>query len=109
MRFIFPRYDNAARIAIAPMGSDCPQAIQRRTTALEVCTKYSTCYQPARPFPHRSDSVKTVESFAQEEFQKEMLMRMKKLPCLEEDEATKLDVREAEGLWKQIMNDERSS
>ena len=80
-----------------------------RETALEVCTKYSTCYQPARPFPHRSDSVKTVESFAQEEFQKEMLMRMKKLPCLEEDEATKLDVREAEGLWKQIMNDERSS
>ena len=76
-----------------------------RETAVELCKKYSSCCQPARS--SRSDSAKTVESLAQE-FQKDMLMRMEKLPCLEEDEeATGVEITEAEDVWKQIMEDER--
>ncbi len=76
-----------------------------RETAVELCKKYSRFCQPARSL--RSDSAKTVESLAQE-FQKDMLMRMEKLPCLEEDEeATGVEITEAEDFWKQIMEDER--
>ena len=76
-----------------------------RKTTSDLCKMYASCCRP----PRFSDPAKKVEERlkAQEEFQKETQAHMEQIPCLEEEEAGCLDMKEAEDFWDKVMEDER--